>query len=190
MNTDRQFFTIRSIADASASAASRRFIKQRTKERGKNVSHTIPDDIPDFVHNAQNYAVQDLLTVIAHVKSLFVGDFAEKEGLIARLDALESTVHKVELGVYKHGFPFDRHYEEYEELCALESELIDFSNYDYWGDGSESVLLSSLIVFWLDEIRCRGYELLSLLQGSVLHEEVVKSFLALTEIRYPENDQI
>ena len=122
---------------------------------------------------------------------MFSGGFAEKEGLIARLNELESAVHEVELGVYKHGFPSDRHYEEYEELCLLESVLADTFDLSIWSESPESDnLLSSLVEFWLDEIKCRGYDLLSLLQGSLLHEEVAKSFLALTEIRYPKNHEI
>lgn len=176
-----EFLAIRSLSTPLKST-SLHFLRKR---RGSHTNSTIPDGIPDFVHTAQKLAVQDLLTVIAHVTTLFSGEFAEKEGLISRINKLVAAVHLVESGVWKHGFPSDRHYEEYEELCLLEEELICFSNYDFLGDGSESVLLSSLIVYWLDEIRCRGYDLFNLLIGAVLHDEVTASFLALQKISYP-----
>lgn len=186
MINDLTFFAIRSLSKPSTSTASLYLLKQRRKERSKKANLTIPDGIPDFVHFAQNYSVQDLLTVIAHVRLLFAGDFAEKEGLIARLNELESTVHEVELGIYKHGFPSDQRYEEYEELCSLESVLDDNYELNIWSDNSESdKLLSSLVDYWLDEIKVRGYDLLALLQGSLLHEEVIASFSALEKIRYP-----
>lgn len=185
-DADHPILAIRSLSKPSASTASLYLLKQRRKERGKEVDLTIPDGIPDFVHTAQKTAVQDFLTVIAHVRSLFAGDFAEKEGLIARLNELESTVHEVELGIYKHGFPSDRNYEEYEELCSLESVLDDNYELNIWSDNSESdKLLSSLVDYWLDEIKVRGYDLLALLQGSLLHEDVTTSFSALEKIRYP-----
>lgn len=186
MSNDKPFFAIRSLSKPSISTASRRLLKQRRKDSSEKANLTIPDGIPDFVHFAQNYAVQDLLTVIAHVRSLFAGDFAEKERLIAWLNKLESTVNEVELGIYKHGFPSDRHYEEYEELCSLESVLDDNYEFNVWSDNSESdKLLSSLVDYWLDEIRGRGYDLLTLLQGSLLYAEVTASFSALEKIRYP-----
>lgn len=186
MSNDKPFFAIRSLTKPSTTTESLYLLKQRRKERGKEVDLTIPDDIPDFVHIAQKAAVQDLLTVIAHVRSLFAGDFAEKEGLIAWINELESAAHEVELGIYKHGFPSDRHYEEYEELCSLESVLDNNYELNIWSDNSESdKLLSSLVDYWLDEIKARGYDLLALLQGSLLHEEVIASFSALEKIRYP-----
>lgn len=155
--------------------------KQRTKE----LNLTIPDGIPDFVHNAQVLAVQDLQTVIAHVMTLFAGEFAEKEGLISRLKNLATAVHQIETGVWQHGFPSGRHYEEYEELCALESELLDFSHFDFFDEDPESEMLSKLIVYWLDEIRCRGYDLFNLLIDPVQHDKVTSSFLALQKITFP-----
>lgn len=184
MNNRPEFIVIRPLSIPSNSAS----LHSLTKRRGNRSNLIIPDGISDFVHTAQKLAVQDLLTVIAHVTTLFSGEFAEKEGLISRLNKLAAAVHQVESGVWQHGFPCDRHYEEYEELCSLESELIGFSNYDYWGDGSESVLLSSLIVYWLDEIKCRGYDLFNLLIGAVLHDEVTASFLALQQISYPSKN--
>lgn len=169
MSKDHPFIHIQSLAKPSISAASLKLLKQRRKERGKNANLTIPDGIPEFVHTSQNAAVQNLLTVIAHSRTLFAGEFAEKEGLIARLKELESAAHEVELGVYKHGFPCDRHYEEYEELCSLENTLNGFYEPD-WKDNLKNELLLSLIGFWLDEIKNRGNHLFNLLIGSVEHK--------------------
>lgn len=181
-DAEHPILAIRSLSKHAASTASHCLLMQRCKK----VDLTIPDDIPDFVHTAQKTAVQDLLTIVAHVRTLFAGKFAEKAGLIAWLNELESAVNEVELGIYKHGFPSDRHYEEYEELCSLESMLDSNYEFNIWNDNSESdKLLSSLVDYWLDEIKVRGYDLLALLQGSLLHEEVTASFSALGKIRYP-----
>ena len=189
MKNDFLFFAISSLDKPSISTASNSYLlKQRSKERGKNANLTIPDGVPDIVHIAQNAAIQDLLTVIAHVRKLFAGEFAKEKGLIARLNELESAVHVVELGIYKHGFPSGRHYEEYEELCSLESELDGFSDFDFGDDSPEKKLLTSLIAFWLDEIRCRGYDLFNLLIGSLGHEEITASFSALGKIRFPRKN--
>lgn len=184
MNNRPAFLAIRSLSTPPKSTA----WHSLPKRRGNRSKLTIPDGISDVVHTAQKLAVQDLLTVIAHVTTLFSGEFAEKEGLISRLKKLAAAVHQVELGVWQHGFPPDRPYEEYEELCALESELTGFSNYDFWGDGSDSVLLSSLIVYWLDEIRCRGDDLFNLLIDPEQHNKVTVSFLALQQISYPSKN--
>jgi hypothetical protein len=183
MKTEFPLFAIRSLDKPSASASNSRGHKQR----GVDAKSPIPNGISDHVNAAHNAAVQDLLTVIAHVRRLFAGEFAEKAGLIARLNELESAAHEVKLGIYKHGFPIGPHYEEYEELSSLESELSGFSDLDFWDESPEEKLLATLITFWLDEIRCRGYDLFHLLLGSILYTEVIASFSALGQVKYPKN---
>lgn len=176
-----QFIAIRSLSTPSKLTS----LHLPRRRRESHVNLTIPDGIPDFVHTAQLLAVQDLQTIIAHVMTLFSGDFAEKEGLITRLKNLATAVHQIENGVWQHGFPSGRNYEEYEELCDLESELIDFSSFDFFDEDPESELLSKLVVYWLEEIQCRGYDLFHLLIGAVQHDEVTSSFLALQKVTFP-----
>lgn len=186
MKNEYPLFAVRSVARLSKSNISRMFHK---KKRGASKSEaSAPDLIPKFVHRAQKAAVHDLLSMIAHTSTLFDGDCAKRYRLIERLNSLGSVVEEVEIGIYSHGYPCNQHYEEFEELCSLENELGYFANFDLSEEGDEYKLLSSLIRFWLDEIRCRGYSLFYLLIGSLAYEEVVMTFSALDKIRYPLHD--
>lgn len=92
-------------------------------------------------------------------------------------------VEEVEIGICLHGFPGNHHYEEFSELCSLESELETFADLFISDEGDEFELLSSLIQFWLDEIRKRGYSLFYLLIGSIPYHDAAESISMLRKVK-------
>jgi len=195
VSNDKPYFVIRSLSKPSDLTPvisqgmireKRRLLKQRRKERGKEANLTIPDGISNFVHTAQMAVVQDLLTVIAHVRKLFAGGFSEQHGFIEILKEFESTAYVIELGVIKHGFLYVGKNEEYEEISFMENLLADHGNYEFTTDGPESGLLSWLSEFWLNEIKFRVNDLIELLTVCPAYEQVTKSYSALNEITFPK----
>lgn len=157
----------------------------RIKYRTAKKNNIVVEDC--FVNECDKIAInviEDLLTFCSHVVELFNSDYAKKIGLIKWIDDVRKVMvdvlhaiieQKIDVGSATYG--------DNEELEMIEDVLDNIWQPNFNDEFFE--FLSSVVGFWLQEIRDRGYVVHGLLSGSEDFFGVESSLKSLKSLNYP-----
>lgn len=139
------------------------------------------------------HAIDDAQLVINHVRKLMSSSFSSKIGLNKWFDDIENVLNHVLKAIQLQGCnrrPWNG--DDNEELDNLEDVLNNAWSQSWASsqilnklEGDAGDLLFSLIEYWVDEIKTRGYVVHGLLDGSEDLHVVKTAFNCIPIINYP-----
>lgn len=130
-------------------------------------------------------AIEDMLLLCDHVIELMDNPYAKKIKIIEKINNVKGVMIGVLISLKEQKIPVGRACrEDNEEIDTIEDVLDGMSAPDC-GDDEKSELLSSLIGFWLDEIKVRGNTILNLLTDSEDCWSYESSIKELKRLSYP-----
>lgn len=130
-------------------------------------------------------AIEDILLLCEHVIELMNNPYAKNIKVIKEINDVKDVMIGVLKSIKEQKIPVGRACSEDNEEIDTIKEVLDGMSAPDCGDDGKSELLSSLIGFWLDEIKVRGNTILNLLTDPEDCWTYESSIKELRRLSYP-----
>lgn len=183
MSSKSHCIVLSALQPSSSKGISARRAAQRTLTDLKEIDLSY-----DVFVRGMLYAIQDMRSLVGHVRALLDGPFADRTGIKDWLVHLDDVLQRLDQSFIVGRISGEDHLTIDDEGPAdLDNALqLPWESGDQeWPEEAEFQLLSRLIEYWIDETQKRGYMLFHLLIGA---DDIVgagKSLAKINEIGYP-----